>query len=76
MSQSEIERRLSHEADLCRNEGAEDIAALLDDATAAIAELREQQAASVVLVFHPDDPALKLLPDGTHVILQRKLPKG
>lgn len=26
-------------------------------------------------VVHPDDPLLQHLPDGTHVILQRKLPR-
>jgi hypothetical protein len=33
-----------------------------------------QPAEPVVFVFHPDDSALRLLPDGTHVIIQRKLP--
>ena len=28
----------------------------------------------ITFVMHPDDPNIKLLRDGTHIILQRKLP--
>jgi hypothetical protein len=33
----------------------------------------EPAAEPTVLVVHPEDPLLKHLPDGTHVVLQRKL---
>ena len=39
MSYTGLVERLGDEADLCRNEGADDIAALLDDARAAIEAL-------------------------------------
>lgn len=37
-----IEDRLANEADLCRNEGADDIAELLDEAREAIYKLKQE----------------------------------
>lgn len=42
MADIDIRDRLSDEADLCRNEGAVDIAALLDDARYHIERLRDR----------------------------------
>lgn len=38
----DLSQRLADEADLCRNDGADDIAALLDETVRAIAHLKEQ----------------------------------
>lgn len=52
-----------------------------EDETPAQAEERwrvastEARVRTTLLVMHPDDPALKLLPDGTTVVLQRNLPR-
>lgn len=44
MSIDELLERASDEADLCRNDGADDIAELLDEAAATIRALREALA--------------------------------
>lgn len=48
MSEQDLVDRLWDEADLCRNDGAEDIAILLSDAAKAIVKLREDAAAEIV----------------------------
>ena len=39
--QTDLISRLQNEADLCRNEGADDVAALLDDAAAGVGDLND-----------------------------------
>lgn len=48
---TQLIERLSDEADLCRNEGANDIAKLLDEAVAALASVEGEPVATVTR-FH------------------------
>ena len=63
---TDIETRLSDEADLCRNDGADDIAELLDEAVNVILTFREiantrleamERARHHMRFFLPDDRA-------------------
>ena len=45
--QTDLISRLQDEADLCRNEGASDIAALLDEATEALRAFAEQNGLQI-----------------------------
>ena len=59
-AQADIVERLLDEADLCQNEGAEDIATLLSEAAAEITRLREtvrrvQSAAKTIMIGEADE---------------------
>jgi len=47
---STLDERLQTEADLCRNEGADDIAKLLDEAAAQLAQLRAARDEAKVII--------------------------
>ena len=58
-------QRLSDEADLCRNDGATDVAKLLDDAVYALVNQAARLAAAEIVSAQPAAPAVCSSCDGT-----------